>query len=84
MAKHSARRVDKVERFILGLNEQSGVNFHVRRTTDQHLRIVARHITPGPGVRTTAMYSSAESDGRAGTNCRADLRAIGIDLPINI
>lgn len=84
MAKHNARRVSKVERFILGLNDQDGVDFHVRRTTDQHLRIVARHIKPEPGVRTTAMYSSAESDGRAGTNCRAELRAIGINLPVNI
>jgi hypothetical protein len=78
MAKHNHREMDRIERLALSKG------FIVRRTANQHLRIINPKIKPGPGVRNSAMWSSAHSDGRSGQNSRAELKAIGLVLPVNL
>lgn len=65
MAHHSFRELNRVEASLI----KQG--FGVKRTRNQHLLVRC------PKTGRTAMWSSANNDGRSNANSRADLKAIG-------
>lgn len=82
MAKHNHRELARMEGWLR--RQGSPLPLIVRRTKNQHLRVINPNIEPGEGVRTSAMWSSASGDGRSLANSRAEFKAIGIEIPVSL